>query len=87
MQCCSTSGCDWIRATTSMYMVEQAHLQNPSISVIPVMLKTGAEALIQCLVLVLEKPFAVMPCINPLSIVRYTMGDESLSDHLFRLKK
>lgn len=44
------------------------------------------EALIQCLVLVLENPFNVMPCINPLSIVRYTMGDKSLSDHLFRLR-
>lgn len=49
-------------------------------------LKTGIEALIQCLVLVLENPFDVMPCINPLSIVRYTMGDKSLSDHLFRLR-
>lgn len=27
-----------------------------------------------------------MPCINPLSIVRYTMGDKSLSDPLFRLR-
>lgn len=48
--------------------------------------KAGIEALIQCLVLVLENPFDVMPCINPLSIVRYTMGDKSLSDHLFRLR-
>lgn len=34
----------------------------------------------------IRNPFDVMPCINPLSIVRYTMGDKSLSDPLFRLR-
>lgn len=68
--------------------LEQINERNPSISASLVIKKkkTGIEALIQCLVLVLENPFDVMPCINPLSIVRYTMGDKSLSDHLFRLR-
>lgn len=60
----------------------QVNEWNPSISATLVIekkkKKTGIEALIQCLVLVLENPFDVMPCINPLSIVRYTMGDKSL---------
>lgn len=67
--------------------LEQINEWNSSISAsLVIFLKTGIEALIQCLVLVLENPFDVMPCINPLSIVRYTMGDKSLSDHLFRLR-
>lgn len=77
---------DWIRAT-SMYMVDKPTNRTLVFLRVWWFSKTGIEASIQCLVLVLEKLFAVMPCINPLSIVRYTMGDESLPDHLFRLKK